>query len=457
MKKTIKIISVILLILLIGGWGAVGHRIINQKSVEFFPQQLAFLNWSQSLAAHASDADNRKGSDPSESPKHFIDIDAYPEFVANGKISQSFDSVVAKHGLRFVEDTGILPWAILATVDSLTNAFKDKNWDKAVLIAADLGHYVGDSHMPLHITENYNGQLSNQSGIHSRYESKMISKFESEINYEADNIVYVNNLSEFVFTYIYSNYQYVDSVLQADKAAAAFAGNNSSDIYYNKLWELTNGFTLHLFHNASQILADLIYTAYVNAGNPNELPVELVNFNSSVSSNEVALNWTTASELNNSGFVIERKSENGNFIKIGFVKGKGTTAEVSSYNFSDKIAEPGIYKYRLKQVNFDGSFEYSKITEIKFDGVPKKFGLNQNYPNPFNPSTSISYELAEDSHVTLFVYNSLGMKVAELLDKNEKEGNYSIKFKAEKLSSGIYYYRLTAGNFSEVKKMLLLK
>ncbi len=270
MKKKIKIISIIAMVLLIGGWGRVGHEIINSSTPQFFPKEMnEFVAWKDFLAAHASDADNRKGSDPNESPKHFIDIDAYPEFVSNGRISQSLDTMITEHGEPTVYKNGVLPWAIINSVDSLTAQFKRRDWDKAKQTAADLGHYVGDSHMPLHLTENYNGQLSNQYGVHSRYESSMVGKYENQFTYTGDTCYYVNNIPDFVFNYIYANYAYKDSVLDADIKAASFAGGSTkSDAYYQKLYELTGDFTLKLFKSASQKLASLIYTAWIDAGKP---------------------------------------------------------------------------------------------------------------------------------------------------------------------------------------------
>ncbi|HED05305.1 MAG TPA: hypothetical protein ENI61_01315, partial [Ignavibacteria bacterium] len=269
MKSKKSIWLILLLTLLFGGWGKVGHKIINKNSAAFLPGEMEFFkNWASFLAEHASDADYRKNQDPNESPKHYIDIDRYPEFVSYGAISQNFDSLVSIHGYNTVIRNGILPWTIITSVDSLTQQFKRKDWNKVKQTAADLGHYVGDSYMPLHLTENYNGQFTNQQGVHSRYESSMIGKFESLITYSPDTASYVSNVSNFVFSYIYYNYNYVDSVLSADRIATSIAGNNYSDVYYNELWRLTGKFTIKLFKSASDKLAGLIYTAWENAGKP---------------------------------------------------------------------------------------------------------------------------------------------------------------------------------------------
>jgi len=280
MKKTNKKIlsksgtaTVIVLVSFIFlGWGYVGHRIINYNTIlSALPEMEFFETWADSLRAHASDADNRRDWDPTEAPKHYIDIDNYPEFVSTGTISQNFDSLVAMHGLSFVMTQGILPWAILATADSLEAAFENNDMHKAMLLAADLGHYIGDSHMPLHITRNYNGQYTNQSGVHSRYESTLIGDFQSQIIYDGDSLQYIDDLPDFVFNMLYDNYQYVDSVLYADLVAQAFAGNHTSSTYYNKFWEIAKGFTLALFQRASWRLTCVIYTEWINASGATSL------------------------------------------------------------------------------------------------------------------------------------------------------------------------------------------
>jgi Secretion system C-terminal sorting domain len=249
------------------GWGYVGHSIISYNTIlSALPKMEFFNTWADSLAAHASDADERKSWDPDEAPKHYIDIDNYPEFIATGTIPQNFDSLVAIHGHSFVMDQGILPWAILKTADSLQAAFENNDMHKAMLIASDLGHYIGDSHMPLHITRNYNGQYTGQYGVHSRYESNLIGTFQNQIIYDGDSLLYIENLSDFVFNMLYENYQYVDSVLYADSVAEAFAGNHTSSVYYNKFWEIAKNFTIGLFQKASHKLTCIIYTEWINSG-----------------------------------------------------------------------------------------------------------------------------------------------------------------------------------------------
>ena len=186
------------------------------------------------------------------------------------------------------------------------------------------------------------------------------------------------------------------------------------------------------------------------------VPVELTSFSANVSGNSVNLNWNTATELNNSGFEIERKTENGSYVKVGFVNGNGTTTEPRSYSYTDTKLAMGNYTYRLKQVDYDGTYSYSN--EVNADVVaPDRYSLEQNYPNPFNPSTTIKYGVAKDGMVNVAVFNLLGEKVATLVNTNQKAGSYELKFDASSLSSGVYFYSIEAGDFKAVRKMMLMK
>lgn len=186
------------------------------------------------------------------------------------------------------------------------------------------------------------------------------------------------------------------------------------------------------------------------------IPVELTSFRADVNNDLVTLSWETASETNNRGFQIERKSSKGSFESIGFVEGNGTALFRSNYTFSDRNVEQGTYTYRLKQMDFDGTYKYSE--EINVDiTVPAVFALEQNYPNPFNPSTLIKFSLPLESKVELAVYNTLGEKVMVLLNEVRGSGNHEVEFNASSLSSGVYFYRLEAGEFVSVKKLMLLK
>lgn len=191
------------------------------------------------------------------------------------------------------------------------------------------------------------------------------------------------------------------------------------------------------------------------------IPVELTSFTASVGESEINLLWTTATELNNHGFEIERSYDNNNFEKVGFVPGFGTTTETKSYSYTVEKPIAGIQYYRLKQLDFDGTFEHSNSIEV--DGpVPADFVLNQNYPNPFNPSTSISFALPVESFVKIRLFNLLGEEVAEIVNQNFQAGTHKVDFISNGLSSGAYIYVIDAAgangnNFVSNKKMILLR
>jgi hypothetical protein len=195
---------------------------------------------------------------------------------------------------------------------------------------------------------------------------------------------------------------------------------------------------------------------------PSPMPVELTSFSATAKGNNVKLNWETATEVNNYGFEIQRQNSslsnlNSEWENIGFVKGHGNSNSVKYYSFTDdRITLAGWYLYRLKQIDNDGTFEYSDIVEVNL-AAPGHFELSQNYPNPFNPSTTITYSLRNAGNVRLIVYNLQGQVVKELVNEYEKPGFYSISFNGDQLASGIYYYKLISEDYQEIKKMMLLK
>ena len=186
------------------------------------------------------------------------------------------------------------------------------------------------------------------------------------------------------------------------------------------------------------------------------VPVELVSFYGSSLNGNVILEWTTATELNNRGFEVERKSLNSSYEVIGFVSGAGSTTELRNYSFADDNLSTSSYTYRLKQLDFDGTFEYSQ--EVIVDVIaPAVYSLEQNYPNPFNPSTSINFNIAEAGMVKLAVYNLLGQEVKSLVNEFKEAGQHTILFDASTLTSGAYFYKLETAQFSQTRKMLLAK
>lgn len=270
MKRTfISVIALVLLLILFSSWGYRGHRIISENSSKSFnAEMLDFHSWVAFITDHASDADYRKGDDPTEAYKHYIDIDMFPDFETYGTIEQDYATAINSYGESLLKDTGILPWATEATFDSLRDCLARMDINKAKIFAADLGHYVADGHMPLHITKNYNGQLSGNYGIHYRYESTMINQFYHQISYSGETISEIQDVNQYIFDYIYLNYTYKDSVLASDNYAKSVNTNYGSQAYKTALWNHSKNYTILLFKNASKALAELIYTAWIQAGKP---------------------------------------------------------------------------------------------------------------------------------------------------------------------------------------------
>jgi Secretion system C-terminal sorting domain/Photosynthesis system II assembly factor YCF48 len=196
------------------------------------------------------------------------------------------------------------------------------------------------------------------------------------------------------------------------------------------------------------------------------VPVELTSFTAVSVPGKINLNWSTATETNNRGFEIERKVTSGNtegqWTTIGFQEGQGTTTEQHQYSYSDNVQQLNATKisYRLKQVDFNGSYVYSQVVDVK-NILPSNFALYQNYPNPFNPTTTIKYQIPEDNFVSLKVYNTLGQMVADLVNRNTPAGTHEVNFDASRLTSGVYFYILKVGqngsDFIKTEKMILMK
>jgi len=187
------------------------------------------------------------------------------------------------------------------------------------------------------------------------------------------------------------------------------------------------------------------------------LPVTLSLFNALSEKNNVSLYWKTETEINNSGFELQRKSEAGSWEKIAFINGNGSVSTTTEYNYLDKKLMPGKYYYRLKQIDYSGSFEYFDLTLPVLISKPKDFALGQSYPNPSNPKCNIDFQLPEKMKVNIGVYDLLGRLVTTLADGEREAGIYTVEFNGSGLASGTYIYRFTAGSYTEVKKLILVK
>ena len=248
-------------------WGGPTHKFINKEAAIHLPTGFPFFaNNIQWLSDHAVDADNRKSSDPTEAPKHFIDIENYPEF-STRTLSHNYDTLVAKHGQAFVTNAGVVPWSIIWSFDSLTNCLRRGDSARALQFAADLGHYVGDAHQPLHVTANYDGGETGNNGIHSRYESTMLANYNylSQVTVTAKQAHFIPVPIDTNFVFIMHGNSLVDSILKGDNYAKAIDPAYKSS-YYSALWGKTGPLTQNQIQDATVDLANLWYTAAIDAG-----------------------------------------------------------------------------------------------------------------------------------------------------------------------------------------------
>jgi len=238
-----------------------------------------------------------------------------------------------------------------------------------------------------------------------------------------------------------------------------FTGNGNID---------ESNFTLDaiLFYAPNDSPDWTLYIDYVTKDFINPLPVEIISFASTFEKNKVHLRWSTASELNNYGFDVERSeksnvnSDDALWQTIGFVTGSGNSNSIKEYSFTDDVYalsnRGAILKYRLKQIDTDGSFKYSNEIEIDVNGI-YAYELSQNYPNPFNPVTTIRYSVKNEGLVNFEIYNLLGELIASPVNEIKQPGNYELQFDGTSLSSGIYFYKIRTGEYVSVKKMILMK
>jgi hypothetical protein len=343
-------------------WGWDTHGYINEHAVDYLPTEMAFFQDHRNyLQQHSVDPD----TDPLPGYYHYIDIDYYPEFFT-GTLPHNLDRLITLYDLSIVQNNGIIPWIIEEWTDSLSTLMAAGQWDDVWQIAAELGHYVADSHQPLHLTLNYNGQRTGNDGIHSRYETQMINPHLAQLPLATGTGKYWPNVIDSVFLTIEEIYPYVDSIMIADDLASA-QDPTLNTTYYTILWQDLEQLTTISIHKAIIDLSSLWRTAWENAGSPSPLSIQ------------------------------------------------------------------------------------------SSDHYPEIYFLANNYPNPFNPSTKIKFTLPKAEKVKIAVYNTIGQKIETLLNQSMKAGFYEVEFNAVYLSSGVYFYRIEAGEFQYVKKMVLIK
>jgi hypothetical protein len=263
----------VITVMIARAWGWAGHIIVNRNATIHLPDAMQlFKQDSDFFDQHSGDADLRINyNDTSfyaEWPKHYFAID---DHVVNIRTEpHNLDSLIRKYGWNNVKQDGIIPWATVWALDSLTSQLARGDMSKAELTASDLGHYVADGHQPLRCTVNNNGQFTGNSGINFRYEFEMMRRNSTSFVIVRDSVRYIASPIDFIFDYFYHSYSLIDSVLASDnyaKTASGWDGNGSPpSSYYDALWEKSNRFTRDQMQRASVALANLWYTAWVNAG-----------------------------------------------------------------------------------------------------------------------------------------------------------------------------------------------
>lgn len=249
-------------------WGSDGHHYIARNYSQHLPPEIDGLRaWDATVDSRVMDPDYRKSSDPSEGYRHYMDIDAYPEFFA-GTMPHDRAVLEARYGASTVQARGVLPWAVGEVVATMTQQFQSAQWSALAISIADLCHYVGDGHQPLHCTQNYDGQYTGNSGIHARYETTMLSMVIGDLHTDPMAVELYPNAVDAMFDIIGDSWSGKDQVLQADNTAKAASGGSFNTIYYQTLWHEIEALTRQRIDEATRATASFVYTAWQNAGRP---------------------------------------------------------------------------------------------------------------------------------------------------------------------------------------------
>ena len=382
--------------------------------------------------------------------------------------SDNFDSYTAGQQLACQNPTDWTTWN-LSPCDAATDAYVSSNWAHSgansfvVVQANDEVHYWGPETSGPWEIDFYNYIPSGKTGYFNTLGQFIgTQEWGLEVYFNAGGAGSLNagGTGAASFTYLFDTWVLNQCVVDLNTDQAQYWYNGV--MIYQWQWTLgSNGVPIALSLAANDFFGaaatDEMYVDDYSVIDLLFVPVELTSFNANTNTlGQVVLNWQTATETNNRMFEVERKSEGSNYVTVGFVNGSGTTSDPKAYSFVDKNVNNGNYTYRLKQLDFNGRFEYSNEVEVTVTG-PKTFNLAQNYPNPFNPTTKITFSVPQSGKVKLAVYNLIGQEVAVLVNDVVTEGSHEVEFNAKSLPSGAYFYKLQSDNSVTVKKMLLLK
>jgi hypothetical protein len=265
-------------------WGFWAHREINRYAIRSLPKEMRvfFDAHADEIVARSVEPDQRRSADEEERYRHFIDIDRYGEYPFDA-LPRDYEAAVAKFGKETVDTNGTIPWRIADFTEKLSAAMKAGNSRDIVFYASYLGHYIGDIHVPLHTTENYDGQLSGQKGIHSRWESRIPEMYGKRFPLRPVIVKYIEDPLAYAFDVALESYLKVDSVLGPDKKVQAEMPQRLlwrettrrgrteyqfSDDYYKRYYKLLDGMVARRMMDSITGVASCWYTAWVNAGKP---------------------------------------------------------------------------------------------------------------------------------------------------------------------------------------------
>lgn len=271
-------------------WGFQGHEIINNKAVfglsgplfQFYKENIDYIT------THSIDPDRRRHSDKNEAPRHYIDVDHFVEIGDDpfAVMPRKWNEAVNKYSEDTLIAYGIVPWHILRMTSYLTEAFKNKDKEEVLRLSAELGHYIADACVPLHSTENYDGQLSGQKGIHSFWETRLVELYSDDYDLLCDQAIYIENQNDFVWTLVEESFTNVAIVLLAEKKASDSLNEDQkfviddrsgyeqmlpSELFSKEFDQNLDGMVEARMRRSIEAVSSFWYTAWVNAGQPNLL------------------------------------------------------------------------------------------------------------------------------------------------------------------------------------------
>ena len=252
-------------------WGPTAHRLTNRWAVDTLPPEIrAFFQANREfLIEHANDPDAAMKKDKHERELHYIYLDKYGIFPYL-KLPHSFDQAVERYGSGRIHRDGMLPWQVGKISLRLTEAFKTQNWEEVKLDAALLGHYVADAHDPLHTTQNYDGQLTDQVGLADRFEIRLVDKFSSFFMFARRDASKITDPTEYAFDMVLESNTWADHIILADREALIGLPDYNED-YYDRFYSQVGSIVVRELSGAANDTGSYWYTAWLNAGRP-ELP-----------------------------------------------------------------------------------------------------------------------------------------------------------------------------------------